>query len=385
MNILFLDKEGGFGGSSRSLYFLVKNLNRSINPFVLLREKGPMLEEYRALGVTTFLREGMPIYKPSPRNNLFVLFLFFLKVGSLVRSYRFLSRILTQYPIDILHMNHDGFFVYGFLKRTKRIKIVVHLRTMLPLNTFARFQVKCIQQMADHLVFISENELLRFSQLSGRMPPNSSVIFNAAEPLRRSSCQSKVSDLPEDMTKVLYLGNLTYTKGADRLLEIARELERRRVRNVLFVVCGEDRQRKGTREGIKLVSMADKEGLKDRFLFMGHQAYPDPFLRQADILLRLSRCDDPWGRDIIEAMVYGKPAIATGTYEGFIVPGVTGYLINPYSAEEAADKIIELASNPERRLGMGRAGFERARELFDVRRHSMSVMNVYERILAGDS
>jgi len=51
LRVLYLDKEGGFGGSSRSLYFLIKNLDRRrVEAQVVLRERGPALERLQRAG-----------------------------------------------------------------------------------------------------------------------------------------------------------------------------------------------------------------------------------------------------------------------------------------------------------------------------------------------
>ena len=52
MRVLCLDIEGGFGGSSRSLYYLLKHLDRGrVAPTVWCRKPGPIQERYEALGI----------------------------------------------------------------------------------------------------------------------------------------------------------------------------------------------------------------------------------------------------------------------------------------------------------------------------------------------
>ncbi len=383
INILFLDKEGGYGGSSRSLYFLIKNLDRfSFKPYVMLREEGPMLDSYADLGVETFVRKGMPVYKPSLRNNLYVLFRFLLQIPNFIRSFRFLSRIITDYKIDILHVNHDSFFVYGvLLKYLKGTKIVIHMRTMLPMNCFARFQAQCISKIADHLIFISENELWQFLKLSRPATQQSSVIFNSAEVVMEKSFQLRVMDFPGELFKVLYLGNLTYNKGVDRLLVIAAELKTMGVDNVLFIVCGADRQRKGKNTEKMIEKQAETDGIADYFVFMGHQSPPDPFCQQAHILIRPSRLDDPWGRDIIEAMAYGKPVLATGIYDNFVQNGVNGYLFPEFDAKKIGEKIIYLSEHPKVVEKMRKENIEKAKRLFDGPTNAAKVAAIYDSIL----
>jgi len=380
VRILFLDKEGGYGGSSRSLYFLIKNLDRSrVVPIVVLRERGPAMEFYRELGIRTILLEGFPVYKPSLRKNPWVLFLFLLRMGSFCSSCRLLSRLITENNIDIIHMNHDGFFVYGFfLRRFTVAKIIIHMRTMLPVNRYAALQARCIEKNADHLVFISENELQRYCELLGRRSDKSSVVFNSFDAL---SGGAEPYSSKGSFFKVLYLGNLTYNKGAYRLIDMALEMKARGIRNILFWVCGEDRgEKRGNSKGA-MAFKAESAGVKPYFCFMGQQAEPERFLKGADVLIRLSRWNDPWGRDIIEAMAYGKPVIATGDYEGFIEHGVNGLLHSKYDAGKMVEDLVFLASHPEAVERMKKANIEKAKELFDGPSNAAKVAALYESIL----
>jgi len=381
-NVLFLDKEGGFGGSSRSLYFLIKHLDRGrILPVVALREPGPALEWYSKLGIRTFLFEDMPGYKPSPRNNLWVLLLFLLRIVSFWSSCRFLSCLARENKIDIIHMNHDSFFVYAsFLKRFTGSKILIHMRTMLPANRYAALQAKWIEKRADHLVFISENEFKRYSELLGYRSAKGSVIFNTCEV---SDTLSSLHGSKDHVFKVLYLGNLTYNKGADRLIDLALEIKSRGIKDILFVVCGEDRGKKGEEAEGTMTFRAERAGVKPYLRFMGHQEEPERFIREADALIRLSRWNDPWGRDIIEAMANGKPVLATGTYDRFVEHGVNGFLHSEYDPRKLVDDILRLSVDPDLCSRFGRANIAKAKELFDGPSNAAKVEDIYEALLTG--
>lgn len=381
LRVLYLDKEGGFGGSSRSLYFLIKNLDRKrTEAQVVLRERGPALERYKELGVKTFLLERAPVYKPSLRNNLWVLFVFMSRLYSFWHSSCLLSSHIKKSGIDVIHMNHDSFFVYGFsLRRSSSAKILIHMRTMLPLNRYAAIQARCIERIADHLVFISENEFSRYCELLGRRSAKGSVVFNAFDAVEGIS-EPCVSESPS--FKVLYLGNLTYNKGADRLIDLALEAKSRGRKDILFVVCGEDRGEKGEKAKGTVASKAERSGVTSYFRFMGHQADPDRFLQDCNVLIRLSRWNDPWGRDIIEAMAYGKPIIATGDYEGFVEHGTNGFLHSAFDAKETVDEIAFLAGHPEAVERIGRANREKAKRLFDAAANAAKIASIYHSLFA---
>ncbi len=73
-------------------------------------------------------------------------------------------------------------------------------------------------------------------------------------------------------------------------------------------------------------------------------------------------------RCLIEAALMERPVIATdsgGTREAFI-PGTTGLLVPPGDAVALADAMHALATDPERRAAMGRAGRQFAAARFDL-------------------
>jgi hypothetical protein len=62
-------------------------------------------------------------------------------------------------------------------------------------------------------------------------------------------------------------------------------------------------------------------------------------------MIKLSRQDNPWGRDIIEAMASARAVIATGTWSGFVGNDETGFLIDDYRPGAVASLLAQLAQN----------------------------------------
>ena len=159
------------------------------------------------------------------------------------------------------------------------------------------------------------------------------------------------STLVERMTKAgaNFLGNLSSRKGIDRLVDIAAVLQDRKI-PFKMLVCGKlDRQKKclvfRNRYYENIRSQIQSLGLTGNIDFLGYVADPREKLAEADILIRPSRRNDPWGRDVIEALSMGVPVIATGSSECFIKDGGNGFLVADYSADAFAEKIRLLAEN----------------------------------------
>ena len=71
-------------------------------------------------------------------------------------------------------------------------------------------------------------------------------------------------------------------------------------------------------------------------------AEPETVLAACDVVIKPTREDNPWGRDILEGLASGKPVISVGTYDRFVETGKTGFLLEQYDAERVADILLEL-------------------------------------------
>ena len=63
--ILCIDHEGGFGGSSRSLFYLIQNIikiDSNIIFEVWCKKRGPIQEMYKRIGVKCRVKEDIRIY-----------------------------------------------------------------------------------------------------------------------------------------------------------------------------------------------------------------------------------------------------------------------------------------------------------------------------------
>jgi glycosyltransferase involved in cell wall biosynthesis len=106
--------------------------------------------------------------------------------------------------------------------------------------------------------------------------------------------------------------------------------------------------------------------LKERVHFLGYRNDIPDLLRAADIFVSASHREG-MPRSIIEAMMCGLPVVATnirGSREE-VVQGETGILVGVKQPDELAQALDALASNPAARKKLGKAGRERALDLYD--------------------
>ncbi|KAL4644326.1 hypothetical protein ACB092_02G157500 [Castanea dentata] len=109
--------------------------------------------------------------------------------------------------------------------------------------------------------------------------------------------------------------------------------------------------------------------IQDRVHFVNKTLTVAPYLAAIDVLVQNSQArGECFGRITIEAMAFQLPVLGTaagGTTE-IVVNGTTG-LLHPIGKEgitPLAKNIVKLATHVERRLTMGKRGYERVKEMF---------------------
>ena len=119
LRVLCLDIEGGFGGSSRSLYESIRHLDRDrVSPEVWCGREGPIQARYAALGVAC-RTVSWPRYSALPRFSRNLLALGRAEL-ELIRSGALLADLAAtvEQRFDVVHLNHESLFlVAAWLRR----------------------------------------------------------------------------------------------------------------------------------------------------------------------------------------------------------------------------------------------------------------------------
>jgi glycosyltransferase involved in cell wall biosynthesis len=171
------------------------------------------------------------------------------------------------------------------------------------------------------------------------------------------------------------MGLIHPSKGQVEAVE-ALALLRDRGLQVRLVIAGSGRD-KPLRERIASLK------LEDRVELTGYVNDPFPLFKAADANLVCSR-HEAFGRVTVEAMACGLPVIghASGGTAELVREGLTG-LLYPGGAEELADRMARLVTDPGLADRMGRAGAADARDRFTIEQDSAQVLKVYREVLAG--
>jgi glycosyltransferase involved in cell wall biosynthesis len=393
MRVLCLDIEGGYGGSSRSLYESIRHLPPDVEAEVWCRRQGPIQDRYAAIGVPCRVTPDMPHISSLPRlsRNLLAYGRFLLRWNASHEFRRMLAEAAGH--VDVVHFNHEGQFLLArWLRRNlgqRRPPLTMHIRTHLPSTVFSRWQYRTIVNTLDRLVFITENEAQHTAMLAGHSAPGE-VIYNVVTP--PTDAVLPLADLVADPRfKVVAVSNYAYIRGIDRLIDVAAELRRRGRADVLFVVAGTTKLSPSlpgdlgrvARAGGDLAEYARLRGVADTLRFLGHVAEPESAVVAGDLVVKPTREYNPWGRDMLEAMAMARPVISVGSYDRFVENGVTGVLHPEFDVDTWADEIIRLADNRDQLAKLGKAGQERVRRLCDGPSRARDLRDLWAAVVAG--
>ena len=154
----------------------------------------------------------------------------------------------------------------------------------------------------------------------------------------------------------LYVGRLTSRKGIKTLLEAAAILKSQGYVDYSLLIVGKGDQRE------ELEAFVKERHFEDQVMWGGWVEYGNlgSYFQQADVFV-FPTFEDVWGMVVPEAMVFGKPVLCSNGAASceLIVSGENGYIFEPSSAKELANKMQIFLDNPDLIESMG----ERSRQI----------------------
>ena len=398
MKILFIGHGLNFGGASESLFILINGLLKLGHTVEVVV---PVVDDLAAklrlenLGVpVTIIDCGQFHSNQAGRTPLYRL------PFEIMKFYRNRSRLIEyirQNSFDVVHLNSS--VLAHLLKPIKKSKaaniLFIHIRELLSSRYDPYFigatLIKNIHQWADWVVCISENEAARLKQNT-----NISVVYN---PFDFDPSKVVISKKPQVSGKyrILMMGQFHQGKGQIYFLRAIRlfiDNSPELAAQCSFVLLGYMKRNKSG--FLRRLKSSLKKSYEEQFfevlraLKLENLVEIIPYkknikseLDSASIVVRTSISGDPWGRDIIESMSHGKAIVATGTYAGFVRPGINGELVtpcNPIEIVEALKKIVP--DNIER---YGKNSLELATQLFNSDTHAKNINDLYMKVTNEDS
>lgn len=173
--------------------------------------------------------------------------------------------------------------------------------------------------------------------------------------------------------QLVYVGRLSYEKGADLLIEAVKRLPRDL--NLRLVVVGSGPMER------KLNNMAYGD---PRIIFIGSRDHATTLeiIRGSDLFLLPSRMEGA-PMALLEAMALGVPVIASdvGGIPDFIENGVTGLLFRDKDIEMLKDAIIRLYENRYLAKTLAKNAIEKIKTDYSIERMATRYLDLYQELL----
>lgn len=393
MKVLFIHHSTGFGGATKSLILMQQALKSYAEIYTVIPNSSTNAENKRNLFSNSkeVIELNIPtIYSYSEKT---------IKFKEFKKRINYYPTELINYInenlIDIVHINSSLYSnILRHIKKNTKSKIVSHIREMLPFgydHPIDRFIIENYSQFSDAIIAISPNEVQFFSMKHNVFIIPNPHDFNLTNAILEDKSLNQLAYHNSKFT-IGMIANFLPIKGHLIFLEACKIIENQLKNSNLkteYFILGYP-SKKISLKGILSYYFLDRykikfdkkvKRLKLRNLKILEHSYDIYNLLSAvDIYVRPDISGHPWGRDVIEAMAFKKPIIATGESEFFIENGVTGYLVTPKEPKEIAKIVIELLKNPEKRKIMGEIAYQKIRNMCDIKEYGDKLISIYNRI-----
>jgi glycosyltransferase involved in cell wall biosynthesis len=381
--VLFVDHTGVMGGAQHSLLDIAE-ANRERGAIALL-DDGPFAAALETRGVRVLRIDGGTALRRIKKTSVL------RGVGPLaavVRMARSVARAARSY--DLLYANSAKSFVVAALAGAiARKPVVWHLRDILGQGHFSPASVRAMIAAANwraaRVVANSRATADAFVAAGGN-PSLVTVVHNGIDPapfdaLPPDSCREVRAELgvPADAFVVGCFSRLHPWKGQSVLLDAVA-----RMPGVHALVVGGALFSGEAPYEAELRARTALPAFAGRVHMLGARDDVPRLLTACDVVVHASVLAEPFGRVLVEAMLAGRPVVATnaGGAPEVVTDGETGVLVPPGDARTLGEALDALRRDATRSATIARRGAARARECFSRDAMLAGVRRVIDEVAA---
>lgn len=380
MNLLYFTHEREYGGSSRALVSLLKELkkNGKHNIYVVVPFKdAKIIKELKNLNINViqcfYSWWQFPINVSKTKKALF-------KIAYLGNyfSEKILIRKIKKINIDIIHSNSSVIDIGAKIANKLKIPHVWHFREFKDNNLEfiknEKTSYEYIDNFGGNIIYISK-AIEEFYK-----PKISNVKFELIYDGVSSDfiINDKIYKKNYDKVKFLLAGTLQKGKGQHLAVEAIGLLNKAGYKNIKLYLAGGDTFKFST----YLNSLIEKYNIKENVEYLGFVDDIKQLRKDVDVELLCSE-SEAFGLVTVEGMMAGNIMIGSnsGATSEIIEDGVTGYLYKCNDVKDLANKMKKVIDNPEIIKNIGIKGQKHAIEKFSSEKNALSVLAYYNKIL----
>lgn len=293
--VLNLLSGGGVGGIE-NLCKSISDVGKFENCFCCLFDEGPIYDEIKQNGDAVSLKK----YGDKKLN---------------LERIRALYKIAKDYDIIVVH--HSAIVIqiyYSILKillPKKKYVLIAHScfspEFYYNYNSVFKNRIRAILQkhvlrMSDKLIFVSMAGEKSYREYFELPDEKCCVVYNGVKPQDTFRRPEHITVDENHLYQIVFVGRLETIKGVHLLIEAMAELHKKY--NVILKVVGYGEEQEN------LEHLTQELGVMDIVWFEGMQRDIGKYLKEADIFVYPSVCEEVFGISIVEAMSYGVPCVA---------------------------------------------------------------------------
>lgn len=353
----FVGTHGDWGGASRILFNIIRNLDRSrFNPIVMLTREGPICPELEQRGITYHIWPNHDYRKPLTFAADIAKNAFFLKRGK----------------IDLIHLNHG---CIGWrpaeltAARILGIPILMHCQQPVIEPSPDLRNATLVLTCSDYLAQVSD---------TGTVPKR--TVYDAVDLTRFGGGKSIRQELglSEDHVILSFVGRTRRSKGLEMFINLAHSLPHPEAR---FLVTG---QRVGsqTPDSYSEEEVQTLVAQDERVHYLGFRENIEDIYATTDIIVLPSQSDEACAAVLLETGASGKPLIATrtGSTPELVLDGENGFLVDREDLATMTERADQLIRSADLRRSIGRRARKMAEERFG-HQPVTAVENIYVELI----
>ena len=401
VNVLFINHSVRDGGPGRSLFYILKYLDRDkINPHIIIPKDDIFSEDLKAENIYENVivdkrfpenifsaRLGLDIFSASDKSNVLTKFKKFvfslINIFDLILFVLMSGKIIKNKKIDIVYCNGTIAKIVGaFIGKINNRSVIWHVRNIQQTKVL-KFIITNLSKFSavKRIICVSNATAEQFSEVSEKVR----VVYNGIDPndynpQKTRALLRKEFNIKKDTILIGSTGRLVPRKGYDDLIKVAKNVIDKLDKSIdiKFVIVGDTPHFFQFDHLSYLKNLANKLHIAENLIFTGYKKDIRPYLKDFDIFVIPSNYPDPFPRSVIEAMSFKLPVI------GFKIGGIaeavehssSGYLSETSDYEDMAEKIHSLIVDNELRIEMGKNARKRVIKMCKALDRSKDIENI---------
>lgn len=343
-NVLFISDKSETGGAPKSMMDMISQLSKDYNIIVITPLVGKVYDFCSDNNIDVYVQnhDSFLIYEGTSKAKKVIrkVIVPFLKVRHKIINKIALFRIekrINLKEIDLIHTNFHRNDIGGIIAKKYDIRHVVHLRE------FGNQDYKCIPIVSNYIKYMGDytdrfiaisNAIKEYYSGIGLPDNKLTLIYNG---VNVESIDKKEKYSLDDVLKIVFVGNLTESKGQLFALEAINMLNPETLKHIKvdFYGLSDVNYRK------KIDSFILENNLVNIVKIIDYANNINKILKNYDVGLMCSKAE-AFGRVTVEYMTAGLVTIVpdTGANPELISDGVNGFLYKNNDQKSLA-KIIE--------------------------------------------